>query len=737
MKTQYFLIAILIFTGFLALAVFVSTLPEPRLPAPTTGEGEAKGPRKPYRPSRITADHPRIFFNKRQLRGERGVWRRIAPGGPAAAEFARIRQWCETNLTEKFRIQDDYNPAMRLFAFASAMLPDDSRYGRKAIEIATDLINDDQARNPDFDLSRFTVSLSLVFDWCYEHLRTEERDLLANDLVKRGTYLREVRHRGPPELHQRIDTYLAVGYVGLAVWGEPGLTHTAKVFTGALRQGLADSFIQQREEAHVGGAFAGRSKVEAANAEALVLAILAWRTATEEDFFHMVLFDKKRKPYRGANYLRTLPDYFYYATRPDGRGPKLAGDGVRLPAFGPEALYVLAGAYSNRSALELADRLVENAPKSRWKKTWMSRAKQFPMWRIIARPDAGAIAAAKTHMPGFRFFDKNKVAFYCSDFDKADAVHLGLITGNPRAKRRARAAGHFELQRGEDSLLVSSGLPEKDTPHAQFFRGRRFAYNLVVPVFDEREIALGPFRTIDLAKQREDVAVARPRVEYKGGCFFARVRYDLSLDRRYVLTNRRTLLALGGQAVILYDQARTARATIGKKLALHMNAKCRFVGSENLFAGTEESGIAVSGDATAALAKIGNSALYAEFLLPRRRVIRRVGGADFAFRIGQNDYRPGRLADPEMTAIHDLGLWRLEIEDSSRSTVSEFLVVLAPRPADYRLSLKSALHSEPGRHVLRLSDGPFRCEIELDRATGAAVVRRDEGEVSLGAPRKP
>jgi len=731
MKTRYFVLAILLFLALFALAfwtVLASKNAQLRRGAPAA----PSGPSKLYRPFRVTADHPRIFFNKRLLRGANGIFRRIRPGGLAHEDYERIKKWCDANLGKNFGTHDDYNTALRLFAFASCLDADDVSYGRKAIRLAERLVRDEDARNPAFDPGRFVLSLALVFDWCYERMSAAERTLLAQDIVKRATWLSEVKHRRPPGISEPLAPYLAIGYAALAVWGEPGLEQTANGFLGIMRHALAEEYIPLRERVGTDGASVGLNPVEAANTEDLIAAILAWRTATEEDFFHAKLFDEEDKPYIGSRFLQGLPAFFFHAARPDGRTPKLNGFGVRFPALAPQAFYILAGAYGDSVSLVLGDRMAAAARSERFAPAISHNEQILSLWRIIARPpvSAGFVGTPRK----WATFDEGNLAFYKSSLGAA-ALYLAMIAGKGGTDRLPAPVGHFELSRGADTLITSAGTFETESSHAKYFRGRRFAYNLVVPASPEKARDYDPLAAFS-PRSEEGVVARAMRVDGRGQYFFATTTWTLSIEFKEVLTNSRSLLVLGDRAVVVYDHARAERPRVKKRFVLHMNDRPLFVGSENIIEGTEEEGVAVSADASAAILETGDSALFIKFLLPEERIIRRIGGKHYAFNVDGNDYTPVNPPRGARARLEDLALWRLELEAATLSPEADFLVVLAPRARGTPYKLKTRLVKTENHYTVIISEGGWNALVAVSRDDGSMTVEEGEREIVFESGRR-
>ena len=731
MKTSYFILAIIVFLTILGLAFVIVTLPGPKGKPANQGPAPLSTPNKPYRPYRVAEGHPRIFLTQASLRGQQGLLSRIGPEGPAQGDFQRIKDWCDANLARSFETKGDYNEALRRFAFLSAALPETPVYGRKAVESAQKLILSADGRNPAFDAERFVVTLALVFDWCWDRMNPDERRLLAEDLVKRGIWLRDVGFALPPKLGEPLAGYLAIGYVGLAVNGEPGLEQESIGMVGAFARGIGEVFIPQRETTNAGGALAGRSTLETRNAESLILALLAWRSATEEDFFNLVLFDKDGKPYRGAKFLRSVPEYFLYATRPDGRSAKLAGDGPLLPSIAPETLFALSTAYRDPLAAQLAEGLGDILGRTRWSRFCRYDPLDMALWRILARLPSTAEVRQITRAP-WAAFDSDRLAFYRSSFTfgDADALWLGMVTGSSGSGEPFMPAGHFEFSRGNDSLAVSTGASQADS-QPDPFRAGTFAYNLVVPVGEPG----GVEALEDPGGRRRETLTAR-HLELAGdqGAFMVRVNYDLSIDDRLVMSNRRTLVAIQNQLVIVYDCATTAAATPKKRFVLHLSGPVTFAGTTNVIEGTEDNGIAVSTDCPLALCRSGETTLYIKPVLPAQRLVRRVS-AGASRRAGEASSMPAP-ADSEKAAFLDLDPWRLEIEDQANGAETEFLTILAPRQTGSPFGLETKLTAVKDQFLLKMTDGSWSADLVLRRDDGSAALFSNTGNFAFGSAAK-
>jgi len=719
MKTGYFIFAILLFFALFALAFYTVLFDKGPDFSLDTDPGPPTGPGRAYKPFRVTAAHPRIFFNKRRLRGKNGIWRHISPEGAAHRDFLTIKKWCDANLKKSFHIKSDYNSAIRLFAFASVMDVNNTTYARKALETAEKLIRDDDGRNPAFDTDNFVLSLCLVLDWCYEKITPADRSLLAQDIAKRATWLSEVKFSRTPSLAEPLDSFFAIGYAGLAISGERGFNQTSAAFLARFRSAVADNYLGRCEKAGADGSLAEYSIVETANIESLIQAILAWQTTTEEDFLHSKLIDADQKPYIGSRFFQGLARYLHYAIRPDGRNVKLDGDGVRLPAMAPRAFYILAAAYGDPASVFLGDRMSSCIASKRPASDTTGRGETLALWRIIARPPV----SANFHSPNIHrlwaTFNNDRLAFYKYN-PGPSALHLAMLTGR-RDNRKNTPTGHFELSRGQDTLLTSSGTFEASSSHSKFFRGRRFAYNVVVPASPEDTKDWDSLAAFTPASP-ETINAEGVFIDGKDDVFFATVAWKLWIKGKLVMINRRSLLALGKKAVIIYDQAETKLPNLKKRFVLHTNAPFRFIGSESMRGGDDKYLSAVSVDASAAIMKAGDSTLFVNFLLPVERIIRRFGGKRNIFNIEGNDYTPDEMPRGAMANFEDLALWRLDLEAATTKPKADFLVVLAPREKDAPYLLKTQLTKTKAYYQLKVTEGEWKAQINFERKTGRATV---------------
>jgi len=341
----------------------------------------------------------------------------------------------------------------------------------------------------------------------------------------------------------------------------------------------------------------------------------------------------------------------------------------------------------------------------------------------------------------------------------SEGVHLGFWCG-PSSTHANPGVNHFALSRGEDMLTVRAGTYQNLTPHGSNYyhtsAGMNTLYINGTQELGERSVDLEEnskrypvgaaceYISGNVPRHRGEIRrfVDRPQYTYVLGDG----TYSYRLNGAKLFT--RELLFLKAGALVVFDRAVSAGPGDPKRWQLHTYGEPTLGGTVRVVEGTEEAGIIESTDTSALSAVEGDSKLFVVPLLPKDRIVRRIGGEGYHSYIEGKNYHPldfEGMTGPDwykelFTNRYRDGLprsaqaWHIEIEAREPGAEVVFLNVLypcakeeaAPPPArlleqDALAGVELKLGGETVR-VLFSTDGKETGSVEIRDADGRAVV---------------
>jgi hypothetical protein len=285
--------------------------------------------------------------------------------------------------------------------------------------------------------------ISLVFDWCYEHLSTAEKaDLISKIEVLRNEHLNNavsgVRHR-----FVWHETFLAssFAYIAnvLAIEGEPGVSSELQ-----MAQNVLQNLQELGDEVRGDGGF--RSYLYQGNFQ--TLPFLMWSYATDTDFAAT------------SNYTKNLTKWAVRKVSPTRVGFSMgpADDaafelGYQKYTLSAGGFYLLASHFDDPVAQWLGDRLVNEFGQ---KRHWQTQGPSF-ISLVHYNPVKTALSPGSAGMPLTALFDKIGMVHSRSSWGVgADIIDAWFYNG-PVAGHFGEGQNHFTIWRGDDPLIMRGG----------------------------------------------------------------------------------------------------------------------------------------------------------------------------------------------------------------------------------------------------------------------------------------
>ena len=335
-------------------------------------------------------------------------------------------------------------------------------------------------------------------------------------------------------------------------------------------------------------------------------------------------------------------------------------------------------------------------------------------------PDHATLAGLAPYLSKAELFGKGSFnqLFARSGWDD-EATFLSFQAGDNFTHHGHYQAGHFTLNKAGESLAITSGSYGGWTdPHRLHYYLRTVAANSLLVLKPEEQVAPNRFFEINVAAGGQRIVMPTGSAitsladwranlgqgRHYEGATLKRYAYqpedyvyaEADLTRAYnssvydengdggkvAAVNRQLLYLPAADILLVYDQVTATDPKYTPKWLLHSRTKPRSR-TETVLQGQAKNGILETRDER--LTVVGEKARLTLFpLLPKARVVRKVGGLDYRFYVetdGDDSDLDGLNMDigaKEQTWF-DNGLWRLEMQPEKAQQSVNFLVALVPR----------------------------------------------------------
>jgi hypothetical protein len=627
----------------------------------------------------LSAKHPRIWFSAADVPAMRERCR-----GPQAAVLERAKRQAEDLQ------QSDLSRAVGL-AFLYQMTGE-AAYARKAIAVAQgrkafDWVTNFNAGYPYSGSWGMTDPLACVFDWCYDQLSGEDRQIIGGELRKElahGPY--RARFHEPEYMNVWLSEILAL--YGAGIDDALASEHLAS-YNRAIHQ-----FAFMADAIHADGAM-GDYQFQYLY---FMLFPELWYRATGDNLFNT------------CGFYHNQPMYLMYSLLPDhGLLPNDGDGGFAGPGAEP---------WENRLSASEAYLFAwrNNNPHARWlarEAVKWPRGRPWQPWQQLAWSGDSGPEKPLSELPPVKLFPSNQIAIMRSGWNlNADSTDtVAAFYCRPMEGHTHYDAGHFTIYRGPDRMVQDAGfycITTEAYYHRNFYT-RTVAHNCVL-IDDPNEELVHPdsqFMTaLDGGQMAGDVAHydqarrAGAGYGYRGeiGNFIDDPHYtylfaDLTpaYNARKAVRVTRSFLFLKPSTFLVADWVTSVNPQTPKRWLLQLPGQPALEGAEKVVAGESEAGIIESFDARRATITCGKSKLTLQTLAPQQAVLRRIGGPGYsAWSAGKNwepppypaGYSAAGREEKQKKAEKASHCWRIEVQPAAEGATAVFLNVLDIAAAD-------------------------------------------------------
>jgi len=570
---------------------------------------------------------------------------------------------------------------MELFAFCHVILggrrpeedfpatrgEDVEKYGRKALDIAREVITTSPLRNPGFGTAPLARGLALVYDWCHGAARPGELEAIARNLLRRARFA--AVHINEEGFNPFVDYD----------WLEPLLFAAAALSGEGLNDDATHNVLELFMHKLMGQVVPARLALGAKGswpsrpdgARRTESALLAWtevlRSAYGEDLYPELPF------------LLGASRAWIYWTRPDLASAKAGVTEVRSPGVWPSHIYLLSARRGDRVGKYFADLLYDRMflrGFDRVSADLASECMRLIMWK---RDDLVPEVPGEV-LAGVRYFDDLGEVVMRSGWDFSPGsrdVWMALRCQKGVGPAAIAGQGHFTIVRGADRLAIAAGYRGNTAlPHYRKYAGTSRSHNVVA-------VGDGPQKPFDApggpAEFRECLGARGRIARFDEGPGWVYVFMDLtnSYDRRDVYACHRELFWIKPDLWVILDRLVVAREGTRSWWALHSEGKARILGAADVVEGTETDGVLKSIRATGVSFTAGASELVIVPVLPEQRMVTAAGGPTHAFYCAGRTYGLHAAVSEADLRRNECGSWVVEIEPIEPARNVLFLNLLA------------------------------------------------------------
>lgn len=604
----------------------------------------------------------------------------------------------------------------------------------------------------------------IVYDWIYNALPPEQRKRVEPHLVKlargaiglqEGTNCGDVwRHRGGGA----VDPLVA----GLALHGEcPEGRDLLRMGVGYYRAAM----LPARQ--HVDGAWLGGGHSYDGAEGSIPRALLCWASATDEDIFAVI-----RRDY--GNWLESRMYFWMSQVYPDRTRPEVIGTDYcpwKL-ILNTDEFLITSRAYGNPDGYRFL-RWLQTDPKSdillydeRLEEKGPSAVFSAPWSKLWGRRGTGYVQARSRGWEP----DSTVVEFRCGDYFESHghygnqnsfylyhrgrlALHTGIYDSFAKSQhwhqyyRRTLASNSMlvfqpgEFRTGLDGFIPEPGGQWPDTFGYRNFTQKEYDWHLQHdgPWYD-----MGNITAFECATN----------FSYTYVCGDATAAYNNPRHLAYsqkddvIVANRlkidrftRSLVYLPPGQVVIFDRVNAMDPSYRKAWLLHSIGKPEIAGRPlraevpDHIEDFDADSFTITFDSAAAIWNSPDTnavgRLFVQALLPRERVIRRIGGDGYQFWANGQNWVPGYdVWKPNKKGKgQDAGNWRLEISPARPATFDHFLNLIHIGDDKAGRPMLAATVRDAGDKMVGLAAAGW---LVLFGARGEV-----DGEVSYEAPKEP
>ncbi|MFH0964740.1 MAG: heparinase II/III family protein [Planctomycetota bacterium] len=713
---------------FAAIAYLSYSPPRPMEPPVRAAREAAPGALRPAR-LQIPPYHPRVLFTDRILRAPDGLRERIRTGGDLEGVWGylstRVLRYAEAGAPVADLPAEVLNLRLQALALSHLLDPAEERLANAAIALLAATIDHPIVRNPDYDWQEFPVTEALVFDWCYDALPEAQRKAVLEDMIKRGTYIAEIKNAAPPPGLGPCGQLMPLAFLGLALAGEGEASDRAQQWLTLFRESFVTNVLWRRLSAVSDGSSFALGDYVPRDEVAISRVLRAWKLATEED---LAALSAPGASAGGAYPASSLAGWLG-SVGPNLTSDKCAESSVRRPPGPPELFYELASLSGSGQGRSFGDRVFEDS------------------WNALGEDDAGRLKLALSRLlsspalapapnaeaPDFAVFGLSGLVYSRAKAPDGGTLWVAFRPGtSPNGDHFHQ--NHVSIMRNADALAIDAGFPgAPNEQHTKNYFRTPFAHNTVV---------LGDIGRSD-DSWRASYSPGRLVWQYHDENLSAgigRATIASSLDKAEFI---RTVAVIQGRYILLCDAVLMHRAPGKATWLMHCLDPPTIDGTSSLVEGKRAGGIIESTDTTTFTITSGESALVFRTLVPARAITRVVGGAGYEFRAGNFNYPPGTEASPvsaEALRAQLAGGYRMEIEPDRGDRRLFFIHLGVCGPKDATTLPEISPVEDPSafrfyvrdeRSVIEIAFTPSGQRTSLvlrDRASGAVIAERSLGE---------
>jgi len=682
----------------------------------------------------IGPHRPRILYTYRTIQGSGGLRRRVAPAGRLEEPFQYLLAWAGQYLDRPTPVADlsveVANTRLRALALCHLAVEGDREFGAAAARLLAEGLEDPLRRNPDFDWIEFGVTEAMVFDWCHDMLDDGLRRRLVQDMVKRATYVANLKRTGVREGEDPLLELLPLGYLGVALAGEEGTDDLAQGWLALFRERFFSEVLRRRSVAASDGAAFALSGHEASDEVWIARLARTWESASGENLLAVL---SKGSGEIGNVYPANAFSGWLASTAPDGTCDKYGANTIKNPAVPPALFYELAGLSRNGEACAAGD--------ATFRRVWQMCAGdpagrlQAAVERILSDNFTGDVPDGVSY-PEFRAFKRTGVV-YVRQRQPADA-QLWLVFRTAASPFGGHLhQNHLSIVRSGDHLGIDAGYPQApNEDHIDNYFSTPFAHNTVI-IKGAAEAGEAP------ADRFEGYSAGRLMWSHHDDVISAACgRLTITSAANKAEFVRVVALVLG-RYIMVFDTILMHRTATTAVWLWHSDGAPELDGSTTLLEGKRTGGIVESTDSRQFTITSGASALLVRTLYPEAPVIRVVGGERYEFRSAHINHpveSDGKPVAPELLRAQLAGRYRVEVSHNRPGRRLYFVhLAVCGEKADVALPEVSAFQDANARgYYLRdrqraieitLSSGGGRLSVVVrDRATGQTLHERDLGE---------
>ncbi|MDP3964726.1 MAG: LamG-like jellyroll fold domain-containing protein [bacterium] len=611
-----FLVGVLLIVVGISLAFFI---PWKRLgqqqPQPLTGYIPVPGT-----DLQILDDHPRLWVTQETLSSIK-CWAGITSGsgcGGNATLYQNFKTVTDQKLANGDREFYDIHQYALLY-----QLTGDASYCTVPIEVSHTEAESGALRREGKGPAR-SSTVAMTYDWCYDQLSESDKTLI-------GQYLVANAQATPFDNNHAFYPGESSGLVyAFSVFGDGVNDSAAGAMLKQHYEGIKNVNVPATNEVYANGGLDGYAGLRSD-------AILTFADLFKSGSTYTSMFED-------SQFARNTALFFLHRTRGDLQLSKAPGknnySGIKLNSFLAHTAY----RYNNQHAQWMANYLIEQNPGESFYELVMWRNPTVPSTPL---DDPNNPLSLKLEGVGSgMYYGRSDWSFG----PVSQAIHWGFFNGPDLVGHKTQ--NHFNLARGNDSLLIDSGVrtDDYDYTYNSYYR-RSIAHNSIGITMPGEEF--GDARGVPIPNDGgqwnsdKDEGCDRWPAACNGNSGYAPgwrgevKRYEyVPGEYTYILGDatpaynddkttqvERSFIELEPNLFIVFDAVNATQASFEKAFYLHMIEKPAVNGTLQTQEGNYDTGgIFDSTNSNVVTVRYGDSAVLSKTLLPENPRIRIVGG---------------------------------------------------------------------------------------------------------------